>query len=100
MQHRAKTPPTTQHRTSGADTCTVKRNGYEGHACIDLVTGRRRPKTHDTRRRRPHVPSSKPTMSKNHPTEYGGQPTFPDFKTGGPGVRLSWRPASSPLESG
>ena len=33
QHHAARTKSqTTQHRTSGADTCTVKRNGYEGHA--------------------------------------------------------------------
>lgn len=66
----------------------VKRNGYEGHTDIDLVTGHRSPKTPDTRRRRPHVPSSKTTMSKNHSnsphkeTKSGGQPSFPDLTRG------------------
>ena len=46
---------------------------------IGLVTGVRGPKTLDTGRRRPHVPSSKLTMSKSRQTEFGGQPLFPDF---------------------
>ena len=84
----------------------IKRNGYEGHALgNDLFNRYPEPKDPRTGRRRPHVPSSKPTMSKNHhtiteATEYGGQPAFPDFATGGHGVRLSWRPDIQPFESG
>ena len=86
-------PQTAQYLTSGADTCTCQTYGYV-RTCIgiDLVTGFRGPKTLRTGRRRPHVPSSKPTMSKNPPTKFGGQPVFPDFATGGLGVRLCWRP--------
>lgn len=87
-------PPTAQYLTSGADTCTCQTYGYV-RTCIgiDLVTGFRGPKTLRTGRRRPHVPSSKLTMSKNHQTQSGGQPALPDFPTGGLGVRLCWRPA-------
>ena len=86
-------PLTARYLTSGADTCTCQTYGYV-RTCIgiDLVTGFRGPKTLRTGRRRPHVPSSKLTMSKNHQTEIGGQPWYPDFPTGGLGVRLCWRP--------
>jgi len=86
-------PQTARYLTSGADTCTCQTYGYV-RTCygIDLVTGVRGPKTLDTGRRRPHVPSSKPTMSKNPPTEFGGQPVYPDFCIEGLGVRLCWRP--------
>jgi hypothetical protein len=65
--------------------------------CIGLVTSNRSPKTPDARRRRPHVPSSKPTMSKNHQiaagaTKSGGQPSPPAFKVGGHVVRPCWLP--------
>ena len=72
----------------------VKRNGYEGHTSNRLNNRSPEPEDPRTGRRRPHVPSSKPTMSKNQPnhhprknpepTETAGQPSFPIF-TPGPG---------------
>lgn len=50
-------------------------------------------------RRRPHVPSSKPTMSKNQPNKSGGQPSFPAFYFGGLAVRLCWRPNRETVEA-
>ena len=81
----------------------VKRNGYEGHVLgNDLINPYTEPEAPRTGRRRPHVPSSKPTMSKSHQasgpemaaeaTKSGGQPSFPAFYFGGPVVRLCWRP--------
>ena len=50
-------------------------------------------------RRRPHVPSSKPTMSKNQPNKSGGQTSFPAFYFGGLAVRLCWRPNQETVEA-
>ena len=64
------------------------------------------PKDPRTGRRRPHVPSSKPTMSKNHQpkSHHQAKPSdkirrttnLPDFYLGGLGVRLCWRPSVLP----
>ena len=72
----------------------------------DIGLFNRYPEPEDPRtgRRRPHVPSSKPTMSKNHQIHRRSDRTrrttiLPDFSTGGLGVRLSWRPGQPTLEA-
>ena len=81
-------PPTARYLTSGADTCTCQTYGYV-RTCIgiDLVTGFRGPKTPRTGRRRPHVPSSKLTMSKNQPDRNWRTTSVPRFS-----YRGTWRP--------
>ena len=83
---------TTQHRTSGADTCIFKRNGYEGHtssAYFKLVSGAQRPPE----------PGAVAHMSlhlnhnvKEPPTNSGGQSSFPGFTRGGACPSMLWRP--------
>ena len=61
----------------------VKRNGYEGHVMASAYLNRYpEPEDPRTGRRRPHVPSSKLTMSKSRQTGTGGQRCLPGFWSG------------------
>ena len=61
----------------------VKRNGYEGHMRLGLINRYPELEAPRTGRRRPHFPSSKPTMSKSHRQNEADNNRSPIFSTGG-----------------
>ena len=81
---RDQKPRQPQHRTPGADTCTVKRNGYEGHATIGLIK-----LPYRARRPRPAGAVAHMSLHQNqqcqrpNQTNQSGQPSLPDFQDRG-----------------
>jgi len=91
-RHEAKNPANRNHRTSGADYLHLS-NVWIRRTCSSIGQyWHPEPKDPRTRRRRPHVPSSKPTMSKNPPTQTTGQQSSPNPSTGEHASVPMWRP--------